>query len=415
MKGWTPTTIGNLCKVKHGWAFKGEYFADEGKYFLLTPGNFHESGGLKLKAGKEKYYSGDFPKEYLLEKGNLLVVMTDLIQSAPILGGSALVPQEDKFLHNQRLGKVIDINEDMTTKDFLYWLFNFEGYRSQIRGSASGATVRHTAPERIYRCKVMLPPLAAQKKIALTLSAYNNLIENNLKRIKLLEEMAQITYEEWFVRLRFPNYESIPINPEAGLPEGWSKIRLGEMCTLTMGQSPKSEFYNFEGTGLPFHQGVKDYGERFPTNACWSTSGSRYAERGDILFSVRAPVGRLNIALEKMILGRGLAAIRHKDNAQGFLYCLLKKQFFEEDMMGGGAIFNSVTKNDMHRIEVVAPSKAVLNDFNEIVEATDRQIEILHYQNVRLREARDILLPRLMTGVIDAENYNPADLLKEAA
>jgi len=116
-----------------------------------------------------------------------------------------------------------------------------------------------------------------------------------------------------------------------------------------------------------------------------------------------------------MILGRGLAAIRHKENAQGFLYCLLKKQFFEEDMMGGGAIFNSVTKNDMHRIEVVAPSPAILNDFNQIVEATDRQIEILHFQNVRLREARDILLPRLMTGVIDAESYDPAQLLKEAA
>lgn len=187
------------------------------------------------------------------------------------------------------------------------------------------------------------------------------------------------------------------------------------MCEITMGQSPKSEFYNSEGKGLPFHQGVKDYGDRFPTNTCWSTSGSRCAEHGDVLFSVRAPVGRLNIALEKMILGRGLAALRHNQNAQGFLYCSLKKLFFEEDMIGGGAIFNSVTKNDMHRIDIVEPSSVVLEKFNPLVEAADREIELLHIQNSRLREARDILLPRLMTGKIDVESYNPADLLKEVA
>ena len=297
---------------------------------------------------------------------------------------------------------------------YYYWLLSPSG-KGAIASIVTGANVKGIKSSDLKNIVVPTPTLPTQNKIVGILSAYDDLIENNLKRIKLLEEMAQITYEEWFVRLRFPGYESIPINPETGLPEGWSKTRLGEMCTLTMGQSPKSEFYNFQGKGLPFHQGVKDYGARFPKNTCWSTSGSRYAERGDILFSVRAPVGRLNIALEKMILGRGLAAIRHKDNAQGFLYCLLKKQFFEEDMIGGGAIFNSVTKNDMHRIEVVAPSPAVLKDFSQIVDATDRQIEILHYQNVRLREARDILLPRLMTGVIDVESYDPSQLLKEAA
>lgn len=327
----------------------------------------------------------------------------------------ARIPEGFRGCLGRRMA-LIRVNQKVCDVDFLFSYFLSPLWRCEVeRHILTGATVDRIPLTQVPKFKVHLPPLPAQKKIARILSSYDRLIENNLKRIKLLEEMAQITYEEWFVRLRFPGHEATSINPKTGLPEGWSKTRLGEMCTLTMGQSPKSEFYNFEGKGLPFHQGVKDYGERFPTNACWSTSGSRYAERGDILFSVRAPVGRLNIALEKMILGRGLAAIRHKENAQGFLYCLLKKQFFEEDMMGGGAIFNSVTKNDMHRIEVVAPSPAILNDFNQIVEATDRQIEILHCQNVRLREARDILLPRLMTGVIDVESYDPAQLLKEAA
>ena len=297
--------------------------------------------------------------------------------------------------------------------EFLYYQLAQNDFFDFMMAGANGVKMPRGNRDLIPKFKFKLPPLPTQKKIARILSAYDDLIENNLRRIKLLEEMAQITYEEWFVHLRFPGHTTTPINPTTGLPDGWKKVRLGDMCHLTMGQSPKSEFYNTDGNGLPFHQGVKDYGERFPSNASWSTEGARYAERGDVLFSVRAPVGRLNIALEKMILGRGLAAICHKQKAQGFLYCLLKKQFFAEDMMGGGAIFNSVTKNDMLRIDVVQPDENTLQKFNQIVSASDREIEVLHIQNQRLREARDILLPRLMTGVIDAEKYQPENLLKK--
>jgi type I restriction enzyme S subunit len=226
---WAKRFIGELCEVKHGWAFKGEYFSEAGDFLLLTPGNFLEAGGIRLRENKEKFYAGDFPNEYLLNKNDLLVVMTDLVQSAPILGGSAWVPGDNRYLHNQRLGKVVNIKVDLVCKEFLYWIFNFDGYRSQVKGSASGATVRHTAPERIYKCKVHLPPIHIQKKIAAILSAYDDLIENNLKRIKLLEEMAQITYEEWFVRLKFPGHETTPIDSETGLPEGWVTIKVGNL------------------------------------------------------------------------------------------------------------------------------------------------------------------------------------------
>lgn len=408
--------IGEFCKVIGGYAFKSGDFINDGVPVLKIKNISDKSLLLdSLDFLPERFL--EIPDKYKVRQGDVLISMTGshITMPASAVGRVARSRCDDVFLLNQRVGKM-QADKSICSLDYLYYCMTSAEFKEQIglrsRGAANQANV---SGGDIEGMEIPFPPLPIQQKIAGILAAYDDLIENNLKRIKLLEEMAQITYEEWFVRLRFPGHECTPINPETGLPEGWSKTRLGEMCTLTMGQSPKSEFYNFQGKGLPFHQGVKDYGERFPTNACWSTSGSRYAERGDILFSVRAPVGRLNIALEKMILGRGLAAIRHKENAQGFLYCLLKKQFFEEDMMGGGAIFNSVTKNDMHRIEVVAPSPAILNDFNQIVEATDRQIEILHFQNVRLREARDILLPRLMTGVIDAESYDPAQLLKEAA
>ena len=160
------------------------------------------------------------------------------------------------------------------------------------------------------------------------------------------------------------------------------------------------KFYNNEKIGLPFHQGVKDYGDRFPLNTCWSTEGYRKANKGDILFSVRAPVGRLNVAIEEIILGRGLSAIRHKQDYQGFLFYQLQNIFFQDNLMGGGTIFNSVTKNDMFRIEFICPNEELIKAYNSFAEKNDKSIECFYKQNQLLKEARDILLPRLMTGKI---------------
>ena len=272
-----------------------------------------------------------------------------------------------------------------------------------LESNAVGATMLNLSSAILYKLPVILPPYEIQQKIGAILSAYDDLIENNLTRIKLLEEIAQITYEEWFVRLKFPGHETTPVDSETGLPAGWEKSTLGKCCTLVMGQSPKSEFYNFEKEGLPFHQGVKDYGHRFPENTCWSTDGSRIAKAKDILFSVRAPVGRLNLAIEDIILGRGLSAIRHKNGSQSFLFYQLKKVFFQENMLGGGAIFASVTKEDMLRVELLKPDRQTETKFNQFAAAIDLSIENLYRQNQLLKEARDILLPRLMTGMIDVE------------
>ncbi len=117
---WNAVNLGELIEIKHGFSFKGAFFADEGKQILLTPGNCHESGGLKLKGTKEKYYTtGDILEEYLLSAGELLVVMTDLVNTAPILGGAFVIPEDDRFLHNQRLGLVTIKDESRIHKEFL--------------------------------------------------------------------------------------------------------------------------------------------------------------------------------------------------------------------------------------------------------------------------------------------------------
>ena len=152
----------------------------------------------------------------------MLVVMTDLINSAPILGGSFLIPQSNRFLHNQRLGLVQVTDEKRIDKRFLYYLLNTHSYRGQVRGSASGATVRHTSPGRIKKCKVTVPrDVTYQSKIAEMISAYDELMENNRRRMALLEDAARLLYQEWFVRLQFPGREHTRITN--GVPEGWER------------------------------------------------------------------------------------------------------------------------------------------------------------------------------------------------
>jgi len=392
---WRETTLGAGIHIKHGYAFKSEFFVNSGKYIVLTPGNFYEEGGFRLRAEKDRAYSGSIPENFILSKGDIIIAMTE--QDAGLLGSSALIPENDRFLHNQRLGLIDKIDEELFNKNFLYYLFNTYSIRGQISGSASGTKVRHTSPDKIYRVKIKIPDVTT--KIADILSKYDDLIENNRRRIELLERSARLLYKEWFVRLRFPGHEHTPIID--GIPEGWEKVRLKDIADLTMGQSPESEYYNEDRSGLPFHQGVTNFGIRFPENKVYCAKITRIANEGDILFSVRAPVGRMNISLEKIIIGRGLAAIRAKHNYQGFLYYHLKNYFFKEDMIGSGVIFASVTKAGLENVQLIKPKDSILAIFLDKTISIDEQIKILFRQNQKLKQARDILLPKLMNGEIE--------------
>ena len=241
-----------------------------------------------------------------------------------------------------------------------------------------------------------VPVLSEQKRIASILSTYDDLIENNRRRIRLLEQAARLLYKEWFVHLRFPGHEHVKIKD--GVPEGWERKPLGEIADIKMGQSPKSIYYNEDGYGLPFHQGVTNFGIRFPSHQTYCTEQNRLAEPGDILFSVRAPVGRINITTDKIVIGRGLAAIRSNRDQQNFLFHALKNHFFKEDMIGGGAIFAAITKKDLHGVELLQALDRVVEMFMEHVVPIDLQIEKLHQSNEQLTKARDLILPKLMNG-----------------
>lgn len=238
-----------------------------------------------------------------------------------------------------------------------------------------------------------------QMHIAAILSTYDDLIENNQKQIKLLEEAAQRLYKEWFIDLRFPGHENVKIVD--GVPEGWQQQALSEIAYIIMGQSPKSEFYNQNQQGLPFHQGVGSYGERYVMDTTYSTSGTRIAEVGSILFSVRAPVGRLNVTKHKIIIGRGLAAINHRAGMQSYLFYLLKERFFKDDIMGNGSIFAAISKDELLGLKFVVPTNNLVVKFNAIAAPIDEKIANLAEQIELLTETRDRLLAKLMSGEIE--------------
>lgn len=258
--------------------------------------------------------------------------------------------------------------------------------------------------------KMSCPPMQTQHKIAAILSTYDDLIENNTHRIKILEDMAQTLYQEWFVHYRFPGHENVPmVQSELGpIPQGWEVKMLGEMCNVLMGQSPKSEFYNKTGEGLPFHQGVTDFGSRYPTDRVYCTIQKRIAEIDDILFSVRAPVGRINIANKRIIIGRGLSAIRSKSNHQHFIIYQLKDRFQEEDTMGSGTIFNAITKTDLLGIQLLKPTNRLAAKFEKTVQPILSELANLTIKNNNLRQTRDLLLPKLISGEIDVSQLDIA-------
>ena len=283
---------------------------------------------------------------------------------------------------------------------FLYSYLRSPMFTVQVNQLKSGVAQPQLPIRDINKIKIPIPDVETQEKTVDVIFKYDRAIANNRRRIELLERSARLLYKEWFVHLRFPGHEHVAIAPD-GIPEGWEKKKLEEIADITMGQSPKSEFYNETGEGLPFHQGVSDFGFRFPINTTYSTQGTRIGEAGDILFSVRAPVGRINLNLEKIILGRGLAAIRsNANNSQNFLFYQLKNHFFKEDMIGGGAIFAAITKKDLHSVELIKPSETLIQVFSDQVIPSDDQIRNLYLQNQKLQEARDLLLPRLMNGEI---------------
>lgn len=264
---------------------------------------------------------------------------------------------------------------------------------------AGGAAQPLITQSILKHLKCDVPNIVTQEKTVNILAKYDELIEVNNQRIKKLEQTAEELYKEWFVRFRFPNWQNTEF--ENGIPKGWNEKQLSEVADVTMGQSPPSDCYNEDKTGLPFHQGVGSYGEWYLVDNIYSSEGKRIAEPNSIIFSVRAPVGRINITLNRIILGRGVASINAKDKNNAFLLWQLKNIFQKEDIIGNGSIFTSVTKDELLKQKVIVPNQGILESFERNAKSIEKQIRTVYLSNQNLINQRDLLLPRLMSGKLE--------------
>jgi len=380
MSSWRELCLRDLAEIKHGYAFKGEFFSDIGPGpILLTPGNFAIGGGFK--AAQPKYYRGPIPQGFKLSAQDLVVTMTDLSKAADTLGYAALVPGDREYLHNQRIGLVTIADETKVSKEFLYYLLRTPKYRDQVLATSSGSTVRHTSPRRILDFTAPIPSLEEQARVAGVLMSLDDKLAANDGAATACHELAQ----------------ALSVEAHAGA----SFAPLSDIAFITMGSSPPGKTYNERGVGVPFYQGTRDFGGRFPGQRVWCTAPVRTADAGSTLVSVRAPVGEVNVAVERCCIGRGIAAITSRYALPSVLFHeLAGSQEVWRPYEADGTVFGSINKIQLQKLLIrsVTGPDAVRLEAN--LSSLDRQVEALFGQSQVLRDLRDALLPRLMSGEI---------------
>lgn len=399
---WKEYTLNELIHIKHGYAFKGEFFSEEPTDdILLTPGNFAIGGGFK--AQKLKYYNGDFPVDYILDENDVIVTMTDLSKEADTLGFSAKVPAwyGKRFLHNQRIG-FVNLKTDDFDINYLYWLMRTFSYQRFVANGATGATVKHTSPTKICQYKFTAPKdKNTQRKIASILSAYDDFIENNLKRIKLLEEKAFLRYKQI-------------VREEKEL----KKLPLAQLATVT--SSKRIFLSDYVEEGIPFYRSKEIISKSnfesiekplYITEERYSDIKEKFGVpvSGDLLITSVGTIGFVHLVNDddgdfyfkdgnliwiKNLLQRNLAF---------FLFFKFRTPEFKE-MLNSVAIGSSqkaLTIETVKKIEIEIPSDDSLIEFNQETKTIIKFIYNLQKQNTKLREALDILLPKLMNGQIE--------------
>jgi type I restriction enzyme S subunit len=409
MTEWREVTLGDLCeRVTVGHVGKmSDRYVDDGVPFLrsqnVKPFVIERDGMLRVDEAFHRKLA-----KSSLATGDVVVVRTGYP------GTAAVVPRELDGSNCADL-VVITPGEDLNPH-VLAAVFNSAWGSSAVSGHLVGAAQQHFNIGSAKVMRLRLPARPEQDRIAEVLCAFHDLIENNRRRVEVLEEMARAIYREWFVQFRFPGHEDVPLvdSPLGPIPDGWTVRPLVEVADLTMGQSPKSEFYNSEGEGKPFHQGVADFGRHYPTHRKFCTVDARLAHDGDVLVSVRAPVGRINLADTTLVIGRGLAAVRSTTGQQSFLLASLREVFAEEDSMGGGTIFNAIGKRELEQVPVVQPPDALATVANDRLAPLFQLIRSLTFTGRELAAIRDLLLPKLVTGQIDVSHLD-LDALTAAA
>lgn len=420
MSEWKRYKLGDLLRVKHGWAFKGEFFSETGIQSILTPGNFYESGGFKANTSKDRFYIGEYPKEYLCSKGDLIVAMTE--QAAGLLGSTAIVPEDNRYLHNQRIG-LISCNEYLN-KDFAYFLFMTQTVRQQISRSASGTKVKHTSPEKIYEVQVYIPKIQTQRNIAKILTTLDQKIQTNNQINQELEAMAKTLYDYWFVQFDFPDQNGNPYKSSGGkmvyhpelkreIPEGWGVEKLGDLAQFknginyekTSSGSEKVKIINVRNiSSSTIFINQTDLDEIFLEN---DKSTNFIVNEGMILITRSGIPGatRLVSELEAKTVYSGFIIASEVNDLiyKNLIFYYLKNVEEVLKNQSAGTIMKNISQSVLTDMVVSLPPQNVLLKFNSIIDNLLEQMKNVQRQNQELTQLRDWLLPMLMNGQVKVE------------
>lgn len=410
---WKKCKLGDVISIKHGFAFKGDFFSEiSTPYILVTPGNFQIGGGFKDT--KLKYYNGPIPQDYILKTGDVIVTMTDLSKAGDTLGYSALVPnlKGKTLLHNQRIGLVLSKNT-LINKQFIYWLMREHNYQQYIVNTASGSTVKHTSPSRIEDFGFLCPPLDEQKRIAEILGSLDDKIELLQKQNKTLEDMAKALFKSWFVdfdvvrvkqkglpkadimceyHLTEDLYDLFPSSfadsPLGPIPSGWEVKTIQEIAKISSGKRPqsaqdqKSLTHNvavYGGNGIKWWTQTPLYTTPIIITGRVGTLGQVYRIYNPVWISDNALVFETNL-----------------DNFE-YLFYMLKNVDFSS--FNRGSTQPLITQGDIKNVSLVY-NKGIIKEFHNIVVQYEKKILLNNKQIQTLTELRDTLLPRLISGKI---------------
>ena len=367
---------------------------------------------LTIKNGKDHKHleDGAYP---VLVSGGIMRYANDYLYDRE----SILLPRKGT------LSNIQYINEPFWTVDTLfysklrtgiynpYYLFLYLNYLD-LSGYDSGASIPSMTIKGYNKIKVILPSLDKQNDIANLIKKYDLLIENNNKRIKILDQMAEELYKEWFVRFRYPNCEKYKIRN--GIPEYWNVVKIGDVCEVVGGGTPSTKIDEYWDGDIPWitpadlakHEIPRVFkGERNITDLAINKSGAKLLKKNTIILSSRAPIGYVAISSTEMCTNQGCKNLECDDNLINYYYLFmwLKNNKDLLNSYGSGATFLELSIKSLSKIKLLLPSIELQNRFGDYFEKIDAEITNLALQNENLIKQRDLLLPRLMSGKLEVK------------
>lgn len=401
---WGKVKVGDCCEVTSSKRIFFSEYVDSGVPFYRSKEIIESSNGQAISEplfiSQEKY---DEIKNHfgVPQSGDMLLT------SVGTIGVPYIVRKKDYFYFKDgNLTWFRNFSDELDSKYLYFWVKSSEG-QSVLNNTTIGSSQKALTIASLKGLEIPCPPAPVQKRIVEFLAGYDDLIENNQKQIKLLEEAAQRLYKEWFVDLRFPGYETTPIVD--GIPEGWEVCKFSEIASIMSGGTPKTEVKEYYEGDIPFYTPKDSDGSFFVFDTITHISeaglehcNSQYYPEGTVIITARGTVGKTTILAVPMAMNQSCYALKCDElNSPYYLFFSLNKEVDSLKTMANGGVFNTIIVKTFDSISLTIPTQKVLSAFNAVVSSIMQQIKAKMKQNIHLAEARDRLLPKLMSGEIE--------------